>query len=117
MSTIITASTGVQTAPLLVDGWTESVESRNIINPVMGGGVDVTPLSAGKRTGSFVLIYGTEADAKAAFELHRLAATFRLSDSDLPTLDLTYVLSGSLERALDDESRVLWFVTVNYQEV
>jgi len=122
MSTIITvtsppASAGLFTSPLLVDGWTEAVESRNIINPIVGGGVDVTLASAAKRTGSFVLLYGSEDEANAAFYLHTLPATFNLSDSDRPTVDLTYVLSGSLERTLDEESRVLWFVTVNYQEV
>ncbi|QQD75105.1 hypothetical protein I8920_09510 [Curtobacterium sp. YC1] len=117
MSTIITSSDSTQTAPLLVDGWEESAEGKNIVNPIMGGGVDVTLQAASKRTGSFVLVYTDESDAQAAFEMHRKAAVFTLSDSERPSVAMTYVLAGDLTRALDDESREFWLVTVNFQEV
>ncbi|TDW50999.1 carbohydrate binding protein [Curtobacterium sp. PhB42] len=112
-----TSYLGFSTSPLLVDGWTESAESRNIINPVLGGGVDVTPQAASKRSGSFVLVYQDEADAVAAFDMHRMATTFVLTDTDRPSVGMTYVLSGTVERTLDDESRDFWLVTVNYQEI
>lgn len=117
MSTIITSSAGTQSIPLLVDGWEESAEGKNIINPITGGGVDVTLQEAGKRTGSFILVYTDETEALAAFEMHRQPEVFTLSDSDRPSVGLDYVLAGDLTRALDDESREFWLVTVNYQEV
>lgn len=114
--TTITAA-GATTIPLLVDGWTESAEGRNIINPVMGGGVDITLQPASKRNGTFTLVYPDEASAVAAFQMHRQAAVLTLSDSDRPSVGMSYVLAGSLSRSLDDESRDFWLVTVEYQEV
>ncbi|MCS5513993.1 carbohydrate binding domain-containing protein [Curtobacterium flaccumfaciens pv. betae] len=106
-----------ETSPLLVDGWTESAVTRNIINSVLGGGVDVTLQPATKRSGSFTLVYQDEESAVEAFEMHRKPAVLTLTDTDRPSVGMDYVLAGDLTRALDDESREFWTVTVNYQEV
>lgn len=105
------------TLPLVVNGWQESANGRNIINPVIGGGVDVTLQPASLRQGAFELVYELEDDAEAAFAMHQRPSTFTISDSDRASTAMTYIVDGQISRSLDDESREYWIVRVEYQEV
>jgi hypothetical protein len=105
------------TQPLVVNGWEEAATGRNIINPIIGGDIDVTLQPSSLRQGAFELVYQDEAEAAAAFAMHQRASTFTISDSDRATTAMTYIVDGRISRALDDESRDYWIVRVEYQEV
>ncbi|WIA98027.1 hypothetical protein [Curtobacterium sp. MCBA15_004] len=106
------------TRPLLVNGWEEEADSLNVVNAVIGGGFDVTLRDASLRKGAFELVYPVddEAAAAAAFAMHRRPTTLTISDSDRPSIAMTYVVNGRISRTLDPD-RMYWLIRVEYQEV
>lgn len=119
MTSLITVNDGTSdtTSPALVLGYETSQESQNIIHDIIGGGIAVTLVRPRPRSGTLRLFYLTEADANAARLLHTRESSFTLSDTDLPTITMTYVLDGSISPALDDEGRKRWVVEIGYQEI
>jgi hypothetical protein len=105
------------TQPLTVNGWGEGATGQNIVNPIIGGGVDVTLQAASLRQGSFELVYQDEDEAAFAFAMHQRPSTFTITDSERPSIAMTYVVDGRISRTLDDETRDYWLVRVEYQEV
>lgn len=105
------------TQPLVVNGWEESAAGRNIVNPIIGGDVDVTLQQASLRRGTFELVYQDEDEAAYAFAMHQRPSTFTISDTDRASTSMTYVVDGQISRALDEETRDYWIVRVEYQEV
>lgn len=103
--------------PLLVDGWEESVETRNVVNNIVGGGVDITPYPADLRSGQYVAVFQDEEDAAALVQMHRQTARFTIQDTERPSIGMLYVANGTITRSLDDESREFWLVTIPYQEI
>lgn len=103
--------------PLLIDGWEESAETRNVVNEVVGGGVDYTLYPASLRSGQFVAVFEDEDDAAELVRMHQQAARFTIQDVDRPTVAMLYIANGTITRALDDESREYWLVTIPFQEV
>lgn len=118
MATTITCTwTSETTTPLLVNGYQASLESRNIMHDLIGGGFAVALVGPRPRSGTLELLYETEADAFAALNMHREQSTFTLSDDDRTSVDMTYVINGVVTIALEDETRSLWVVSIGYQEV
>ena len=116
MTTITHDATTI--TPLTVDGYDTVRASRNIIHAIIGRpDPDVTLQPANLRTGTLRLVFATATAAFAAANLHALAGRFVLADTDIPQANMTYVLAGSIESILDDETRTAWIVTVDYQEV
>ncbi|MBT1676003.1 hypothetical protein [Curtobacterium aurantiacum] len=105
------------TQPLVVNGWQEGATGRNIVNPIIGGGIDVTLQEASLRQGAFELVYQDEDEAAFAFAMHQRPSTFTITDSERPSVAMTYVVDGRISRTLDDETRDYWIVRVEYQEV
>ncbi|MCS0491191.1 hypothetical protein [Curtobacterium flaccumfaciens] len=105
------------TQPLVVNGWGEGATGRNIVNPIIGGGIDVTLQAASLRQGAFELVYQDEDEAAYAFAMHQRPSTFTITDAERPSIAMTYVVDGRISRTLDDESRDFWIVRVEYQEV
>jgi hypothetical protein len=117
VSSIITDGATV-TQPLTVDGYQSARQSRHVFNTVIGRAYpDVTLAPATQRRGTLRLVYTTEAAAAACERIHAGTAILTFTDSDLPTAGMTYVVDGSITRQLDPESRFLWTVTIDYQEV
>jgi hypothetical protein len=114
-----TASSSVlgESSPLLIDGWQESVDTRNVLNPVVGGGVDYTLYPASLRSGQFVAVFDDEDAAAELLRMHQRPARFTLQDADRPSVAMLYIADGTVTRALDDESRDYWLVTIPFQEV
>ena len=118
MPTTITAvSTEATTSPELVLGYQTSRESRNIVHDLISGRIAVTMVGPRPRAGVLELFYLTENDAFDAMNLHATESMFTLYDSDRPAVNMTYVIDGSVELELDDETRDRWVVSVGYQEV
>ncbi|MEN0103328.1 MAG: carbohydrate binding domain-containing protein [Curtobacterium sp.] len=103
--------------PLLVDGWEESAETRNVVNNIVGGGIDITPYPAGLRSGQYTAVFQDEDDAADLVRMHQQPARFTIQDDDRPSIGMLYVANGTITRALDDESREFWEVTIPFQEV
>jgi hypothetical protein len=117
MTSII--SDGVTTiTPLVVDGYESGRESGNIVHRIIGvASPDVTFRPALLRAGTLRLVFPVEADADAAVAFHAAGTVFAFEDSDRPSLAMSYVTSGRISCALDDETRDVWVVSVDYQEV
>lgn len=115
-TTITTGSTTI--TPLLVTGWQASQESRNIVHTIIGrSSPDVTLKTANMRTGTLEMLFGTAADADEARTLHVEAAVFTLTSSELSQVNMAYVVAGSISSILEDETRRLWTISVDFQEV
>jgi hypothetical protein len=106
-----------QSTPLLVDGWQESVDTRTVVNTIVGGGTDITPYPAGLRTGQYVAVFQDEEDAAALVRMHQQPARFTVQDTARPSIGMLYVPVGTITRTLDDDTRDYWLVTIPYQEV
>lgn len=104
--------------PDLVLGYQSSRESGNIIHTVPGrSNPDVTLRPARLRTGSLELFFADEYDAKAAEDAHANGSTFALVVEDRASVAMFYVVSGSISRELDSQTRKRWTVRVDYQEI
>lgn len=112
------SSAGVTVQPTQVLGYASTRESRNIIHTILGRpDPDVILAPAGVRTGTLEMLFATLGDALIAEALHAAGRTVTLDDPYLPQLGMTYVASGVIRVELDDESRSLWHVSVDFQEV
>lgn len=117
MTTTLTANSVMRT-PQLVLGYSSTRSAGNIVHPVIGNpSPDVTLAAAGLRTGTLSMLCLNLADALAVQSLHTGPYVVVLADSDLPALNMTYVASGTIAIALDDETRTRWTVTVDFQEI
>lgn len=104
--------------PTVVDGWEASREGQNIVHPILGrANPDVTIRPAMLRNGTLRLVFPLEADAAEAVDLHGDASTLTLASTDRDYLDMTYVVAGRVRLILDDTTRDVWVVEVDYQEV
>lgn len=120
MPTTITSGASTIT-PTQVLGYSSSRPVMNIIHPVLGAASpDVTLRLAGLRKGTLELGFqGTtsEATSLAAENLLKSAVTFTLTSTDRTSIQMNFVLDGTLERELEGESRNAWIVTFGWQEV
>ena len=114
--TTITAATGPTTTPILVNGYQARIEFGTIVQRVLGGGIAVGLVDPDPRSGDLELLYANETDADACVQMHRVKTTFTLTDDDLSTIGMVYVVTG-LSPALENETRQLWTVRVSYQEI
>ena len=104
--------------PLLVVGLSSSREANNTLHRIIGqASPDVTLAEAGLRAGSLTFLCQTLADALAMESIHAALGVIRLIDTDLPGLNMTYVPSGDISLEIDDETRELWTVEVDFAEV
>lgn len=78
---------------------------------------DITVRDLGMATGTIEMVFADEGDSLDAFEALRSADFWNYSDSDVESIDLNFVLSGSLSRNLDPQTRSVWLVSLGYQEV
>lgn len=105
--------------PVIMDGFSSSVKSKTVLHDVIGrAGPDVTILPGGYRTGTLKLVFASESDSYICERLHAYASTpLVMTDTDLSTAAMTYVVVGNVARELDTESRSAWVVSVDFQEV
>jgi hypothetical protein len=112
------APSGVKMQPLLVNGYETARPTRNVVHEILGTGVkDVTLRPASPRTGTLRLVFLTEATALQALTQHSNANYFSMGDTDLTTIGMRYVVTGTVTSSLDDESRSIWLVEVPFQEI
>ena len=119
MTATITVNDGTNrtTTPLLILGYETAYASRSVVTDLLNGDLAVSILAPRPRNGVLELLYQTEASAFTAVSLHRVATTFTLIETTTPSIGMTYVLDGDLAVRLDDATRLVWVVSVTYQEV
>ena len=117
MSTTISDGTTTIT-PELVLGYEVAQESRNVIHTILGRATpDVTLRFTNLRVGTLQMLFKTAEEAEAARQLHINPIVFIMTSTEIPEADMTYVVSGSISTVLEDETRKLWTVSVDFQEV
>lgn len=107
------------TTPELVVGFESTAESNNLSHQLASGRTIPFFREASGRRGRFSLFYGTDETASRTAELLFLntAGYFELEDTDRPSVEMTFWVSGRVTRGLDRDSRDHWLVTVEYEEV
>lgn len=119
MTTTITASAGspATTSPALVFTYAAARRSPNRVHELISGAIAVVRVAAQPRTGRLELFYLTATTAMNSFNLHSRAATFTLVNTGLSAMNMTYVVSGSVNVAQDSTNAKRWIVTVEFQEI
>jgi hypothetical protein len=110
---------GVTVTPRLVLGWAQSRGSLNLEHPLIGGGRDITHTPPTLRTGTVEYLFITEVEALDAEAMHRTAPYIDLASDDRVIANMRYVLpeGGQLAVTLDDATRDVWTLSVDYREV
>lgn len=118
MNTItVQDGTGDTTVPDLVVGYETTREARTLIHDTLDGGIAVSLIPPRPRSGTLRLFYRSETAAKAAMDLHGRETSFGLESTERPTIDMSYVVTGSVRVALDEATLDRWTVDVGYQEI
>lgn len=110
---------GTVLTPTLVLGWTHTRDSRNLEHPLIGGGADITLAPVTLRRGTLALLFDTEEDVLAAEQLHRDAPYVDIASDERTVPNMRYVLgdAGALVLTLEDATRSLWTLDVDWLEV
>ncbi len=143
MTTIITHADGT-IFPTLIEGYESTRDSGNVAHPIVGSdNPDYTLRPAGLRTGTLTLLFAdtpastgyvieddyvvpveipeqSAEDASLVCEtVHASAQVFTLTTADRATILMTYVVraGGKIIRTLDRDTRSVWLVAVEYQEI
>lgn len=116
MTTITRTSDSATTTPTLVTSYETAYEGRNVVHDLIGGDIAVTLVPQRLRSGTLELLYDDESEAWDAVALHVGADTFTLADPDIAAIGMLYA-AGTVSPALEDETRALWIVQVEYQEL
>lgn len=104
--------------PTLIDGYSADRVSRHRFVDIVGSdSQDVYVYPAGLRSGSIVAVFAVEADAHRLADW--LAGTYpvEFASTERPVLDMTFLANGRITVALDDQTREVWLVTTQFQEV
>jgi hypothetical protein len=140
-----TITSGVYTiTPTIIDGYSSTRASQNVVRTILGSSIPAVSLRpALLRSGTLQLIFGdtgptfseyivvdgivvesgetpgvdAEAASLVAETLHATGGVFTLSETSRSRVGMTYVVSGNVTRKLDDTTRAVWIVTVDFQEV
>lgn len=122
MTTTITTGAS-RIAPTILTGLSESAEGGTRVHKIINrANADITLRVAGLRSGLLEMGFAgptCEADSAAAFAILRTAAVFTLSDTDRPSYNMAFVVpeGGRIERAIEDQTRAAYILTVDFQEV
>ena len=117
MATIITDGT-TEITPQLVLGWSSSKSSRNISHNIIGkDGPDITLKPAGLQTGTLELLFLTSSEAFDAQWMLSQALPFLIESDESFINGMYFVVIGSISSALEDTTRSMWILSVDFQQV
>jgi hypothetical protein len=117
MATTITSDLATVT-PELVTGYETRQSARNVIHEIVGrGDPDVTLRPARSRSGRLRCLFLDAADADGARYDLAQADVWALADTDLPEIDMSFVLTGETAVRLDPDTLLRWVVEFDYREV
>lgn len=120
MSATITRGAATIT-PTAVTQYASDREAQNRVHVILGRpDPDVTLRPAQSRTGTLMLTFASvtaAADSKTAEDLHAASeGVFVLVSADVPTINMSYVPTGRVSRALDPTLKA-WTLSIPFQEV
>lgn len=95
----------------------EEYASRNKVHELLGGGVAVTFGEFPLRTGTLSMFFDDETESKTAYEFFKNGFVFELTDTDVPTSNMFFVVAGVITRTKVEELRNAWILAVDVQEV
>jgi len=95
----------------------QTIDSRNIIHPLLGGGVAVTFGGDSLATTTLELLFTSEADSLEAYTQLNAGHVFELTDYSKPTTSMIFTVAGSIERQYLTETEDTWLINVDIQEV
>ncbi len=104
-------------SPLLRTTAELSIDSRNIVHELIGGGVAVTFGGSSQATSSLEMLFTSEASALDAYTKLNTGHIFQLTDYSKTSTSMYFVVSGSISREYLTDSADTWVVTCDIQEV
>jgi hypothetical protein len=104
-------------SPLLRTTAEETVTSRNIIHPLLGGGVAVTFGGDSEATSTLEMLFDSEASALDAYTKLNTGHLFQLTDYSKTSTSMYFTLAGSLVRKYVPDTADTWIVTADIQQV
>lgn len=106
-------------SPDQVDGWQQARPSRTREHPLISGGSDFTHTPPGPRSARPALVFALEADALAAESLFITAPYLDVTSDERDVVAGRYVTSesGSIDLALDPQTRGVFVLTVDLTEM
>lgn len=117
MATTISDGT-TSLSPLLITGWQSTRKSGNVLHDIVGAStVEATLREAGLRAGTLTLLCATLDAALAIEALASQAKDLSLDDDDHPALAMDFVAAGSIVVQIDEDTRELWTVAIDFQEI
>lgn len=118
MSTTISNGTNTLT-PRLVSGWKHTRESRSIVHDILGTSAPaVTLRPAALRSGTLLVVVGTDDNLVASMEgMFSAGDVLTIASTERPLVDMSFVAVGDVTVTLDDETRTVWTIEVDFQEV
>lgn len=118
ISTVIIIRGEIVIEPVLVDGYESTRTTGSLVHPILGLPTpEVTLRPAQLRTGTLRLVFPGEFVSADAETQLSVGGVFTLKSSDRVTVIMDFVPFGKITRALDDETRDVWIVSVDFQEV
>jgi hypothetical protein len=140
-----TVSDGTTTFnPTLVDGYESTRATATVVHQIMNRSTpDISIRPAALRAGTLRMIFAdssaaggdlivdgdgyvvagspftvnAELDSKACEDAHAAGGVFNLVSSERSSIVMSYVADGSITRALDDATRDVWILEVDFHEV
>jgi hypothetical protein len=95
----------------------ESIDSRNVIHELLGGGVAVTFGGQANSTSTLEMLFTSEADCLDAYTQLNEGHIFELEDFSKPSTSLYFVVAGSINREYLTETPDTWLINCDIQQV
>ena len=103
--------------PYLRTNAEETIESRNVIHPLLGGGVSVTFGAAAKATSTLELLFTSEFDSQIGYTVLNEGHIFELVDYSKTSTSTYFVVAGAINRQYLTNTEDTWLITVDIQTV
>jgi hypothetical protein len=95
----------------------QTLDSRNVIHPLLGGGVAVTFGGDTLQTTTLEMLFTSEAASLDAYTKLNTGHIFELTDYSKPSTSMFFAVAGSITRQYVTNSEDTWLITVDVQEV
>jgi hypothetical protein len=95
----------------------QTIESRNVVHELLGGGVAVTFGGEAKATTTLEMLFTSEADSLDAYNKLNTGHLFLLTDYSKTSTSMYFSVAGSINRQFLPETEDTWTITVDVQEV
>jgi hypothetical protein len=113
---VITSDAGTF-SPYLRLNATQSINSRNVVHELIGGGVAVTFGGTTEDVTTLEMLFTSEADSLTAYDQLNAGHVFELVDYSKTSTSMFFVVAGTVSREYLTETEDTWQISVDVQEV